>query len=107
MNKLVLIYSNEHGAWWRSNYCGYTKDITKAGIFEYEDALKHYPRMSYDKDNDDYFINVTQEMIRDSYDAIASEVCKLQDKLLYLTTLLNTISNCDIGQEEERTNDYL
>lgn len=94
MSKLVLIYSNEHEAWWKPNYCGYTPDITKAGIFEYEDALKNYPRMSYDEDRKDYFVDMTQEMIKDRYNAIASEVDKLQDKLSYLTSLLKTINDC-------------
>jgi hypothetical protein len=27
----VVIYSGEHGAYWRPNACGYTKDIREAG----------------------------------------------------------------------------
>lgn len=91
MKKFVKIYSNEHGAWWRPNYCGYTNDITKAGIFDYEDALKHYPRMSYDKDNKDYFIDVTQEMIISEMKDVEYEISKLQEKLQNLRTILK---NC-------------
>lgn len=93
MNKLVLIYSNDHRAWWRPNYCGYTNDIAEAGIFDYEDAIKHCPGMSYDKDNEDYFIDVTQEMIISEMEDVEYEIAKLQEKLRNLKTTLKIVNS--------------
>lgn len=33
-----LIWSNEHGAWWRPNSCGYTKDQSDAGQYDLQEA---------------------------------------------------------------------
>lgn len=82
--KLVRIYSNEHGAWWRPYYCGYTNDIAKAGIFEYEDALEHYPRMSYNKEQEDYFIDVESSELEDM-------LIELENKKSYLEGLLEKL----------------
>lgn len=35
---LYLIWSNEHGAWWRPNSCGYTGDMWEAGRYTKEKA---------------------------------------------------------------------
>ena len=88
MSKLVLIYSNEHQAWWRPNYCGYTNDITKAGIFDYEDALRHYPRMSYDKGYKDYFVDVSPRMIKAEIEDLEYDISVLQEKVDNLKNLL-------------------
>ena len=34
-----LIWSNEHGAWWRSNRCGYTTILAIAGRYTREEAI--------------------------------------------------------------------
>lgn len=39
MNK-YLIWSEEHGAWWRPNSCGYTKSLKEAGQYSYDGAFK-------------------------------------------------------------------
>lgn len=35
--KKYRIWSNEHNAWWKPNYCGYTQDINKAGVYTLEE----------------------------------------------------------------------
>lgn len=40
MDKMWLIWSNEHNAWWRWNECGYTPWKIGAGQYTYEDALR-------------------------------------------------------------------
>lgn len=37
----VRIRSKEWGAWWRENGCGYTTEITSAGIYEAKDAWSY------------------------------------------------------------------
>lgn len=34
-----FIWSNEHKAWWKPGSCGYTTDMTKAGLYTRENAL--------------------------------------------------------------------
>lgn len=52
----VKIYSNEHNAWWQHNYCGYTNDESKAGIFEIEEVNKKYPYINFNKTKEDYLV---------------------------------------------------
>lgn len=33
-----LVWSEEHGAWWRANKYGYTREILEAGMYSEEDA---------------------------------------------------------------------
>lgn len=40
MNKLWLIWSNEHKAWWAPDGNGYVRDRANAGLYEFEDALQ-------------------------------------------------------------------
>jgi hypothetical protein len=35
----VLIWSNEHSAWWKPNSCGYTSDRSEAGAYLLDDAM--------------------------------------------------------------------
>jgi hypothetical protein len=35
---MFLIWSNEHGAWWRDNESGYTQHIDEAGRYDRADA---------------------------------------------------------------------
>lgn len=39
--KQVLIRSEEHIAWWREGYCGYTTSRAHAGVYLFEDAFEH------------------------------------------------------------------
>lgn len=57
----VLIYSNEHEAWWRDNYCGYTTKQEKAGVFDYEEAHKCYPTIGFNRQDEDYFVRLDDE----------------------------------------------
>lgn len=51
----VKIYSNEHTAWWKDEFCGYTSDINKAGVYDgLEEIKKRHPYLisatPYDED---------------------------------------------------------
>lgn len=35
-----LVWSNEHGAWWGPNSCGYSTSIERAGRYPRSEALK-------------------------------------------------------------------
>ena len=52
----VKIYSNEHSAWWKDNYFGYTNDESKAGVFEIEEVNKKYPYIDFDTTKEDYLV---------------------------------------------------
>jgi hypothetical protein len=47
--KRVLIYSNEHSAFWRSDYCGYTIHREAAGVYDFADAWKKLADCGADK----------------------------------------------------------
>lgn len=34
------IWSVEHNAWWRSDHCGYTKELDNAGLYDIDEARK-------------------------------------------------------------------
>lgn len=34
------IWSNEHNAWWKPDWKGYTPDKTSAGVYSYAEAIK-------------------------------------------------------------------
>lgn len=40
MNEEWLIWSNEHGAWWRAGESGYTKSKQNAGRYSFEKACQ-------------------------------------------------------------------
>lgn len=33
-----FIWSYEHDAWWRPDFCGYSKDINEAGYYSFKDV---------------------------------------------------------------------
>ncbi len=39
MTDLYLVWSNEHGAWWRPNSCGYTTKVEDAGRYGRKEAI--------------------------------------------------------------------
>ena len=39
--KQVRILSTEHRAWWRPGRCGYTDQVSEAGIYDFDDALSN------------------------------------------------------------------
>lgn len=51
---MVRIYSNEHNAWWRPNYFGYTEDKAKAGVYKMSEVQKKYPKIGFDVTAEDY-----------------------------------------------------
>ena len=38
-DNLYLIWSEEHGAWWKANKTGYTRFIREAGRYSLEEAI--------------------------------------------------------------------
>jgi hypothetical protein len=40
MSELYLVWSNQHSAWWRPNSCGYTKQISDAGLYSRDEAIE-------------------------------------------------------------------
>lgn len=40
MDDIYLIWSNEHGAWWKPRSLGYTQDIRLAGTYDRETAIQ-------------------------------------------------------------------
>ena len=56
-----MIYSNEHRMWWRPNYCGYTLMQKHAGIFDYDEAIKRYPKIGFDTTEEDFFVQLPDE----------------------------------------------
>ena len=88
--KKVMIYSNEHQSWWCRDYSGYTDDKNKAGIFDYDDAIKQYKNLDYDTSKDDYFVDVN----------ITVENCCIEDIYLEYDDCHNSIelrTNLDCG----------
>lgn len=39
MSEQYLVWSNEHGAWWRPNRAGYTRDVCAAGRYSRQEAI--------------------------------------------------------------------
>lgn len=51
------IWSNEHKAWWRDEFFGYTSDINKAGVYDgLEEIKKRYPYLINATPNDEDFL---------------------------------------------------
>jgi hypothetical protein len=40
MSAVYLVWSEEHGAWWRPARCGYTTSLKRAGRYTREDAVE-------------------------------------------------------------------
>ena len=38
--RIVHIWSGEHFAWWREGLCGYTTNMTSAGLYPFAEALE-------------------------------------------------------------------
>ena len=54
----VKVYSNEHSAWWREDYWGYTENEEEAGIYDYDTFIKRYPDITFNEENEDYLVGV-------------------------------------------------
>ena len=57
----VMIYSNEHRMWWGSDYCGYVWYQEEAGVFDYEEAHRKYPRIDFNTAGEDFFIVISKD----------------------------------------------
>jgi len=40
--RFVLIWSDEHGAWWRPDGMGYTQRIEEAGLYNEDEAVQRW-----------------------------------------------------------------
>ena len=47
--RLVRIWSGEWQCWWRANGCGYTTDVSEAGIYTFDEAVKFSGHCSHEK----------------------------------------------------------
>lgn len=45
--KVYLVWSNEHGAWWGHNQCGYNAHVKDAGRYSLEEAIRCCDRRSW------------------------------------------------------------
>ena len=89
--KLVRIYSNEHGAWWEPDYCGYTSSAYRAGIFNYEEAVKKYPDITYNHSDEDFFVDVGVSELKSMITTFDYELSDLQKRKAEAEKLLAII----------------
>lgn len=52
----VIIYSNQHKAFWKPNNFGYTNNYKEAGIYNADKVQKDYPKINFDTNNEDFMI---------------------------------------------------
>ena len=76
----VKIYSDEHNAWWKDNYFGYTNNESEAGIFEIEEINKKYPYIDFDTTKEDYLVKF--ECLE--YEELEKENTKLKEVIKFL-----------------------
>ena len=76
----VKIYSNEHTAWWKDNYLGYTTNESEAGIFEIDEVNKYYPYIDFDTTKEDYLIKFEGL----TYEELEKENQKLKEVIKFL-----------------------
>jgi len=55
-DRLVRIWSGEWECWWRANGCGYTTDISEAGIYTFDEAVKFSGHCSHEKEISYHFL---------------------------------------------------
>ena len=58
------IWSNEHNAWWGDEFCGYTKNIENAGIYDGLDQIKkrHPYLIGATPKDDDFLVPIIDEI---------------------------------------------
>lgn len=88
MRKLVKIYSNEHEAWWKPSYAGYAQDEKLAGIFDYDEAKKKYPKIGYNDFEEDFFVDICELDLRNELSDIEYAIYQLRNKAEFLKSLL-------------------
>ena len=61
------IWSNEHKSWWRDEFCGYTSDINKAGVYDgLEEIKKRHPYLISATPNDeDFLIPIVEDEVEE------------------------------------------
>lgn len=60
------IWSNEHRAWWKDDFCGYTSDINKAGVYGLEEIKKSYPYLiSATPTDEDFLIPIIEDEVEE------------------------------------------
>lgn len=90
----VKIYSNEHTAWWKENYLGYTNNESEAGIFEIEEVNKYYPYIDFDTTKEDYLVKfnkLTYEELLKENEKLKKDLEIIKNKCVNVNTLINSI----------------
>lgn len=75
---MFLVWSNEHGQWWRANHMGYTSVIEEAGRYGMAESLRICRNANFGG-----VINEVRVLAPESYDEVmALMVAKMKDDLL-------------------------
>ena len=79
-NDNVLIWSNEWHAYWRSNGCGYTTDMSQAGIYKFGDAVGRTRHCGPEKKIQYYFIDDPfKRAIKNAHGGVFDELCEVRE----------------------------
>lgn len=77
-----LIWSNKRSAWYRPESAGYTGDITKAGLFDRDEAAQHMrtgPRKY--RDTEPFPMAAVRQKVRRAVEAMRAEVRATEARL--------------------------
>ena len=69
-----LIWSKEHQGWWRSAECGYSADVSEAGCYSAEDALRICEKANRYSDGVIHEIAVPAAVVLQGLDALKETV---------------------------------
>jgi hypothetical protein len=105
--KRVLIWSGEHGCYWRPDRCGYTRRTDDAGIYEFHDAWAATSHCGPEKRI--AFVVVAPQPASDRVPALEAEVARLREALEdvaeHLAISLDRLGCCGEGDGKDRKAD--
>jgi hypothetical protein len=81
--QLVLIWSYEHGAWWRASHLGYTADLLEAGLYKRNEAREICRRANRGGENDEEIREAAPllEVMREHHKALHHEAQSMLDRV--------------------------